>query len=122
MVRYIKKCFFTAITLFSSNVFNVNSLEYISVNNHECKIIPELVNLNTNEPIFYPYSIKINPCKGSCNRINDRYAKVCVPDNIKSTNVKVFNLTSRTNEIRHIKWHKTCKCKCKLDASVCNKK
>ena len=28
----------------------------------------------------------------------------------------------RTNETRHIEWHKTCKCKCKLDASVCNNK
>ena len=28
----------------------------------------------------------------------------------------------RTNETRHIKWHKTCKCKCGLDASVCNNK
>ena len=27
---------------------------------------------------------------------------------------------SRTNETRHMKWHKTCKCKCRLDASVCN--
>ena len=27
---------------------------------------------------------------------------------------------SRTNETRHIKWHKTCKCKCRLDASICN--
>ena len=27
---------------------------------------------------------------------------------------------SRTNEIRHIAWHKTCKCKCRLD--VCNNK
>ena len=29
---------------------------------------------------------------------------------------------SRTNEMRHIKWHKICKCKCRLDASVCNNK
>ena len=35
-------------------------------------------------------------------------------------NVKVFNLFSRTNETRHIKWHKTRKCKCTLDASICN--
>ena len=27
---------------------------------------------------------------------------------------------SRTNETRHIKWHETWKCKCRLDASVCN--
>ena len=29
---------------------------------------------------------------------------------------------SRTNETRHIKWREICKCKCRLDASVCNKK
>ena len=27
---------------------------------------------------------------------------------------------SRTNETRHIKWHETCTCKCRLDASVFN--
>ena len=32
MLRYIKKCFFTAITFFSSNVLNVNSLECVSMN------------------------------------------------------------------------------------------
>ena len=39
-----------------------------------------------------------------------------------SINVKVFNLMSRANETRHIEWHKTCKCKCRVDASVCNNK
>ena len=71
---------------------------------------------------FYPYSITINKCKGSCNTINKPYAKLCVPDTIKNINVNVFNLISRTNETRHIEWHKTCKCKCRLDASVCNNK
>ena len=27
---------------------------------------------------------------------------------------------TRTNEARHIEWHDTCKCKCRLDANVCN--
>ena len=40
----------------------------------------------------------------------------------KNLKVKVFNLMSRANETRHIEWHKTCKCKCSLDASVCNNK
>ena len=92
------------------------------MNNQECKIRTEIINLNTNEPMFYPYTIKINKCKGSCNTINDPYAKICVPNEIKNTNVGVFNLMSRTNETRHIKWHKTCKCKCRLDASICNNK
>ena len=51
---------------------------------------------------FYPYSIKINKCKGSCNTINDAYTKLYVADTIKSINVKLFNLMSRTNEARHI--------------------
>ena len=92
MLRYIKKCFFTAITFFRFNILNVNSLECIAMNNQECKVRSEIINLNTNEPMFYPYSIKVNKCKGSCNTINDPYDKICVPDNIKNTNVKVFNL------------------------------
>ena len=72
--------------------------------------------------MFFPFSIKTSKCSGSCNNINDPYAKICVPDVIKDLNVKVFNLMSRTNETRHIKWHETCKCKCRLDASVCNNK
>ena len=97
MFGFIKKCFFTAMTLFSLS--NVNS-----------------------EPMFYPYSIKINRCKGSFSTINNSDAKICVPDQIKNTNVKVFNLLSRTNETRHMKWHKTCKCKCRLHGSICNNK
>ena len=29
---------------------------------------------------------------------------------------------SRTNETRHVSWHGTCRCKCRLGASVCNDK
>ena len=64
----------------------------------------------------------MNKCKGSCNTINDSCAKICVPDNTKNTNVKVFNLMSRTNETRHINWHKTCNCRCRLDSSVYSNK
>ena len=81
------------------------------MNNQKCKIKPEIVNINNNEPLFYPYSIKVNKCSGSCHNINDRYAKLCVPDVVKNMNVKVFNLMSRTNETRHIKWYETYKCK-----------
>ena len=120
--RFIKKFFFTAMTFFNFNLSNVNSLECVSMNNQECKIRPEIINISTNEPVFYPYSIKIDKCKGSCITVNDPYTKIYVPDDIKNTNVEVFNLMSRTNEARHVKWHKTCKCRCRLDASICNNK
>ena len=92
MLGFIKKCFFTTITFFSYNILNVNFLECVSMNNQECKIRSEIINVNTNEPVFYPYSITINKCKGSCNTINDPYAKLCVPDTFKNIYVKVFNL------------------------------
>ena len=69
---------------------------------------------------FCPYSIKLSKCSGSCNNINDPYPKLCILDVSKNMNVKVFNLIWRTNEKRYIKWQETCKCKCRLDASVCN--
>ena len=47
---------------------------------------------------------------------------MCVSDVTKNLNVTVFNLISRTNERKYIKLHETCKCKCRLDASVCNNK
>ena len=40
-------------------------------------------------------------CGGSCNNVNDPFAKLCVPDVVKDGNLKVFNLMSRTNETRH---------------------
>ena len=83
---------------------------------------PEIININSNEPLFYPYRVKVNKCSGSCNNINDPCSKLCVPDVVKNMNVKVFNLMSITNETRHIKWHETCECKCRIDASVCNNK
>ena len=103
ILGFTKKCFLTKMTFFNFNLSNKNSLKCVSMNNQECKVRPEIINLNTNKPLFYPYSIKINKCKGSCNTINDPYAKICVPEKIKNTNVKVFNLMSRTNETRHIK-------------------
>ena len=41
---------------------------------------------------------------------------------LKKLNVKVFNLMSRTNETRSIKWHKSCKCICSLNKIICNNK
>ena len=70
--------------------------------------------------MFYPFSIKINKCSGSCNNINNPYANICIPDTVKDLNVRVFNLMSRTNETRHIKWHETCKCICRSDKIICN--
>ena len=90
---------------FGCNVSSVNSSKCILMNNQECKIRPEIININRNESLFYLYSINVNTCSGCCNNVNNSYVKLCVPDVVKNINLKVFSLMSRTNEARHIKWH-----------------
>ena len=90
------------------------------MDNQAFKVILEIFNVTSNEPLFYLFSI--SKCSGSCNNFNNPYAKMCVLDVLKNLNIKVFNLLLRTNKTRHIKRHETCKCKCRLDASVCNNK
>ena len=76
--------FFCGIDIFNSII----SLSCISMANKECNVRPEIIYVNSNESVFYPFRIKASKC-------------------------------SWTNETRHIKCHETCKCKCRLDASVC---
>ena len=118
MLGFIKKAFVMMTTFF--NLAYVNSLECISMNNQECKARSKIIDVKNNELVFYPYSIKVNKCSGSCSNINNPYAKLCVPDIINNINVKVFNLMSRINETRQIVWHETCKCVCSLTSAVCN--
>ena len=83
--------------MYFSNLSSVNSLKCISMKNRECRVSPEIVNINSNNPIFYSFSIKVNKCNGNCNNINEPYARICVPDVVKNLNVKVFNLMTLTN-------------------------
>ena len=108
--------------MYFSNLSSVNSLECISMKNRECKVRPEIVDINSNNPIFYPFSFKINKWSSSCNNINNPYAEISISDVIKDLNVKVFNLMSKINETSFIKWHETCKCVCRLDEITCNSK
>ena len=63
-------------SLFLSSLVSTISLNWISMKNQECKVRPEIVNVNSNEPVFYTFSIKTSKCSGSCNNINDPYAKM----------------------------------------------
>ena len=85
---------FTNTNLLNAIPLNATTLSCISMKNQECKARPEIVNANSNNPIFYPFIVKTSKCSGNCNNINDPYAKICVPDVVKNSNVKVFNLMS----------------------------
>ena len=74
--------------MYFNSLSSVNSLECISMKNQECKVRPEIVDINSNNPIFYPFSIKVNKCIGNCNNINDPCARICVPDTVKDLMLK----------------------------------
>ena len=50
MFRFIKKVFVAAMTFFGCNVPNVNPLKCVLMNNQECKIRPQMMNISSNEP------------------------------------------------------------------------
>ena len=58
MFQFIKKCFFIG-SLFLSSFVSTTALSCISMNNQACKARPEIINVNSNNPVFYPFSIKV---------------------------------------------------------------
>ena len=70
MFGLVKKVFFAGLTIWPSFT-RVNSMSCISMNNHKCKLRPQIVNVNCDEPVFFPFSIKTSKCSGSCNNITD---------------------------------------------------
>ena len=103
MFVFIKNVFHFG-SLFLSSLVSTTPLSCISMNNQACKVRPAIINVHSNEPIFYPFSIETSKCSGSCNNINDPYAKICFPDVVKDLNVKVINLMSRTNVTVNADW------------------
>ena len=53
--RFVKKVFLVGLTILSNFT---NALNCISMKNQECKTRPHVININSNNPIFYPFSIK----------------------------------------------------------------
>ena len=96
MFGFIKEIFLTGLA-FLSGLVSTTPSSCISMINQACKVRPEIINVNSNEPVFYPFSIKTSKCSGSCNNINDPYAKICVPDVVKSLNIKLLQYRTVKN-------------------------
>ena len=91
-------------------------IKCVSVTNIPCQARPALdENLikHSNKTLFYAFIASINKFGGSCNTIDDQYARVCVPNKMKNMNVKVFNLISRVDETGFLVR------RCGLNESVC---
>ena len=92
MFGFVKRIFVSAMMFFGCNLSSVNPLECVSMNNQECKVRPEIINVNSNEPVFFSFSITTSKFSFSCNNMNCLFAKLGVPDVVKNLNDKVLNL------------------------------
>ena len=76
MFRLIKRCLFTDLEFLTG----VNSLNCVSMSNQKCEKRQQIVNVNKDYPIFFPFSTETSKYSDTCNNINNPYAKLCVPD------------------------------------------
>ena len=53
---FIKKVLVLGLTVLSSSI--TGALNCISINNQECKVRPKIVDVSSNNPIFYPLVLK----------------------------------------------------------------
>ena len=96
----------------------------VLVVNQKCMRRPKILNVNEGigEDLSYPYNVLVNKCSGSCNTLDNPIEELCVPNVIKGLNMKVHNFLTMLNETRNVLWHESCKCVCRLNSSVCNRK
>ena len=57
MFGFVKRIFVSAMMFFDCNLSSANPLECVSMNNQESKVRPEIVNVNSDEPVFFLFSI-----------------------------------------------------------------
>ena len=103
MFRIIKKMFIVSL----SSLANTSSIasshtRCVSLSNQKCLTQPTVINLHPSEYTqglrYYPFSVNLNRCVGSCNTLNDLSNKVCVQNNIEDLNLSVFNMITGINE------------------------
>ena len=69
---------------------NATPFKCVSMTNQESKVRPKIININGDDPVFFPFCIKTSKCSGSCSNINNPLAILCVLDLdvVKNLNVK----------------------------------
>ena len=63
---------------------HVSQEKCISLNNQPCHARPTRFNVNSNEALYYPFTISVGKCPGSCKTIDNPYPQVCIPHKVKN--------------------------------------
>ena len=81
MFSFIKTIFFRLFSVCTIRTFGEllffnlkRPIKCVSLNNQPCETKPTIVNINSNKTLFYPFTVSVNKCGGSCNTVDDPYA------------------------------------------------
>ena len=91
-------------------MFILSLTSIVSASNHtkcvflsikKCEIQPTFMTLYPNdysqEFYYYPFTIKLDKCTGSCKTLNDLPNKVSVPNTTEDLNLSIFNIITGIN-------------------------
>ena len=95
-------------------------IQCVSLNNWSCEAKPTLVDINSNETLFYPCTVNVKKSGRRCNTVDDPHMLEFVFQN--NMNAKVFNLLQGVNAWRFLVQHELYQCKYGLNGSVPNSK
>ena len=98
------------------------NLKFLSLKNQSSKASPTIIDINSNENLFRPFTVSVIKCGGSCNTVDDPYAQLFDVNKVEILNLKVFNLVLDVNETGFMVQQEPCKCKFGLNKCVCNPK
>ena len=121
MFGLVKKMFVVSL----SNIVNgFNHTKCVSLSNQKCRIQTTLINLHPNEYSqeihYYPFTVILDRCAGSCNTLNDLPNKIHVPNKTADLNLSVFNMIAGINASKTSAKHISCDYKSQFDRRKCN--
>ena len=112
------------IRLLTRLVNSFNHTKCISLSNQKFESQPTLIILHPNEYSqelhYYSFQVKLDRCVESRNTLNDSSNKAFVPNKKEDLNISVFNMITGIDELKTLRKHISCECKCKLDGRKCN--
>ena len=80
---------------FVSMILPINLTQAVicdKIDNAQCSVRKTSVDLNENEPRYYPFSIELDRCGRSCDTIDNPFAKNCKPSKSVERVVKVYDM------------------------------
>ena len=80
----LMKQVFIAVFSFSGSL----ATKCVCLSNETCMARPTLIDLNPSELNYYPFTISLDTCNGSCNVFDNVSTKICVPSKTKDVTVK----------------------------------